>query len=80
MGRTSRILQELHNHNPANSYELSPNVLLRNLGDVTKGRGPLIPLARSTGGVLANKEACVIGWNLVSPGGGETGDLAMNGT
>ena len=67
MGRTSRIYtvqsykslqnRELPNHNPTNSYELSLNVLLRNLGDVTKGRGPLIPLARSTGGVLANKEA-----------------------
>ena len=49
--------RELPVPNPTNNYGLSLNVLLRNLDDVTKGRGPLIPLARSTGGVLASKEA-----------------------
>ena len=31
------------------------------------------------GGVLANKEGRVIGWNLVNPGGGGMGNHAMNG-
>jgi len=61
------------------NYIPSLGVLLR-FGVVTKGRGPLIPLVRSTGGVLASKTARVIGWNLANPGGGETGGLGMNGT
>lgn len=35
----------------ASSYTPSLNVLFRGLDVVTKGRGPLIPLVRSTGGV-----------------------------
>lgn len=47
---------------------------------MTKGRGPLIPLIRSTGGVLANNEDRIVGWSLVNPGGDETGDTMMGGT
>jgi hypothetical protein len=38
------------------TMELSTSWRARGLGFVTKGRGPLILLVRSTGGVLANKE------------------------
>lgn len=68
------------NLNPTNNYDPSLNVLVRDLGVVTKGRGPLIPLVLSMGGVLANKDGWAIGLNSVNPGGGETGDLARYGT
>ena len=46
---------------------------------MTKGRRPVILLIHSTGGILANNEDQVIGWSLVNPGGGETGDIIMDG-
>ena len=47
---------------------------------MTKGRGPLMPLTRPMGGLLANNEDRVTGWSLVNPGGGEIGDTMMGGT
>lgn len=47
---------------------------------MTNGRGPLIPLVRSTGGVSANNGDRIIDWSLANPRDGETGDLVMNGT
>lgn len=63
----------------SNNYVSSIDSLIRGLGVTIKGRGPLIPLVRSTGDVLANN-GDRIGLNLVNPGGGEAGDFGMSGT
>lgn len=76
MRRTDGNMAKL---NPNSSYVSSIDGLTRGLGVTTKGRGPLIPLVRSTGGVLANN-GDRIGLNLVNPGGGEAGDFGMSGT
>lgn len=70
----------LLNLNPTSDYAPATDGLIRSLDVVTKGRGPLIPLIRSTGGVLAKNEDRITGWTLVNPGAGETGDIILDGT